>query len=278
METVENIYAFTDYRAFLVAYAQNARQKDPTWSYGRWARRLGLKGTASITMIIQGKREAGRKIEDSLVRYFRFSPKDAQYFRDLVRLHKIRHDPRLSVVLMEKMGRDYRKGSIRILDGDTFSVISNWYYWAIREMVRMDAFFEDPEWISKKLRFKVAPRDVSRALATLLKLNLLRRTPEGDLVVTDEEVTTDDDVASEGVKRYYEQMLENAKQAVRSVDVAEREFQGESFVMSSANLPKAKQLIREFREKFVKLVEGGGDRVMQFQIQLFPLTKKEAEK
>ena len=84
---------------------------------------LGLKDTSSITKIIQGQREPGAAITGGLIRYFKFSPKDAQYFQDLVRLRKIKTDPRLSVLLLEKMGKDHPDGALRILDDKSFQLL-----------------------------------------------------------------------------------------------------------------------------------------------------------
>ena len=70
-------------------------------------------------------------------------------------------------------------------------------------------------------------------------------------------------------------MLEHAKAAVRRFSVEEREITSTTLVMSSKQIGIAKELIREFKQKFEQLLEDeSGDRVYQIQIQLFPLTKK----
>ena len=274
MKTDVNIRKFTDYRTFLVAYAQEMKRKKPDWSYGGWAKRLGLKATSSITKIVQGDREPGEQITEQLVEYFQFKDKEAQYFRDLVRLSKIRKDPRLSVLLLEKMSKEHPQSSQRLLDGKTFSVISNWYYLPLRELTRVPGFHEDPEWIAKKFRFKLTAREVAQAIRTMLDLKLLLRNEKGQLEICEGRVTTGDDVADEGIKRYHEQMIDNAKDALRSVDVSAREFTASSLAIRTSNLPKAKELIREFRKNFARLMEeDSGDAVYQIQIQLFPLTK-----
>jgi uncharacterized protein (TIGR02147 family) len=66
-------------------------------------------------------------------------------------------------------------GSLKILDDRSFQVISNWYCIAIREMIKLDEFFEDPNWISKKLHFKVTPTEAARAIELLFQADLLGR-------------------------------------------------------------------------------------------------------
>ncbi len=279
MKMAVNLYQFTDYRTYLVAYAQDMKHKRKQWSYGAWARVLGLKSTSSITKIVQGQREPGEEITERLIKYFEFSDKQARYFRDLIQLEKINRDPKLSVLLIEKMGKEYSDSSIRIMDNKSFMTISHWYYLALRELCRTKTFKEDPEWISSRFLYRVTPRDIRQAIQVLLDVGLLAREKNGKLYLAEGRIDTTTDISSEAIKRYHEQMLEHAKIAVRETPVEEREITSTTLVMSSKNIGMAKELIREFRQNFERLLEEDtGDRVFQIQIQLFPLTVKENHK
>ncbi|MGZ3796230.1 MAG: DUF4423 domain-containing protein [Pseudobdellovibrionaceae bacterium] len=270
-----NINQFTDYRSFLLAHVQDMKSTKKNWSCGVWTQTLGLKTTSSITKILNGERDPGPQITERLIHYFRFDTKQAQYFRDLIKLQKIKHDPRLSVLLMEKMGKNHPDAKLRIIDDKSFQVISNWYYLAVRELCRMRNFKEDPEWIAEEFLFKVTARETASAIKTLLALGLLVRNAKGHLCLAEGRLNTANDISNEAIKRYHEQMLENAKRALRTVPPNEREITSTTLVMSSSNMEKAKELIRDFKNNFEKLMEeDSGDRVFQIQIQLFPLTKK----
>lgn len=272
---MNNIQQFTDYRTFLTAYVQETKRAKPSWSYGAWAQSLGLKTTSSITKIMQGQREPGPEVTEKLIKYFHFNQKQAQYFRDLVRLQKIKNDPRLSVLLMQKMGKDHPDASLRIMDDKVFLTISNWYFLALRELCRARYFKEEPEWISQQFHFKVTSRDISQAIKALLDIQLLKRDKQGRLKIVDGRIDTTTDIASEAIKLYHEQMLTHAREAIRKFSTREREITSTSLLMSSKNIGKAKTLIREFRDNFEKLMEeDSGDQVYQIQIQLFPLTKE----
>lgn len=269
------INQFTDYRSFLLAHVQDMKKTRRNWSCGAWAQTLGLKTTSSITKILNGERDPGQQITERLIHYFKFDSKQAQYFRDLVKLQKIKHDPRLSVLLMEKMGKDHPDCQVRIMDDKSFQVISNWYYLAVREFCRMHGFKEDPEWIAEKFLFKVTAREIVSAIKTLLALGLLVRNAKGYLCLAEGRLNTTNDISSEAIKRYHEQMLENAKHALRTLPPGEREITSTTLVMSSSNIEKAKELIRDFKSNFERLMEeDSGDQVFQIQIQLFPLTRK----
>lgn len=275
MNQDNSVLHYSDYRAFLISHAQHMKTRNQRWSYGAWAKRLGLKTTSSITKIVQGKRNPGDSITEKLVDYFKFSPQEAHYFRDLIRLHKVKKDPRLAVVLMEKMHQENPKSPIKLIDLKTFSVISNWYCLTIREMTRVDNFVEDPEWISKNLEFDVTPTDVSRAIKLLISVNLLERDESGRLQIRETSINTADDLSSEAIKQYHEHMLDHAKDAVRKFDVKERDFNSLTLNIDARNLDQAKEMVRNFKWKFEQALaeENGNHRIYQFQTQLFPLTK-----
>ena len=275
LATKLSVRKFNDYRSFLVAHVQDAKRTNPSWTYGMWVRKLGLKDVSSVAKIIQGKREPGPQVTEKFIRYFEFSPKDAEYFRDLIRLHKFKNDPRLSVLLLEKMGKDHPDSARRIIDDKTFSVVAHWYCTAIREMVRMDEFFEDPEWISKKLLFKVTPTEATRAIELLLKVGLLERDQKGLLKISVGRFHTQNDFMSEAIKRYHESMLDHAKLALRKIAPQKREITASTVTMSYAKIPEAKEMIREFKDRFCRLFEEDkGNGTFQIQIQYFPLTKE----
>lgn len=108
----------------------------------------------------------------------------------------------------------------------------------------------------------------------MLHQGLLKRNKEGKLVTSSGLLHTTNDVASEAIKQYHEQMLENAKSALRKVSVEEREFTAEMMTIDKNKLPEIKEFIREFKAKFVRVFEEQkGSEAYQFQVQFFPLTK-----
>ena len=267
-----SVTQFLDYRTFLSAHVQEQKQRNPRWTFGAWAKRLGLKGTASITRVVHGSRDPGPELVDTLVRYFKFNDRDSEYFKDLVRLHKMKKDPRLAALLMEKIGKKYPNGAMKVLDEKTLHVISNWYVLTVREMLRLQNFTSDPESIARKILFEVTPKEVSHALKILVDVGLLELNSNGKYGIRDASLNTSDDVASEAIKCYHEQMLEFAKISLRETPVEQREISAQIICIKKENIYHAKELIRDFQDKFRKLLEvDQGDAVYQFQVQFFPL-------
>lgn len=270
------IYQYSDYRTFLLDHAQKKKLAKPRWSLGCWARQLGLKSTSSLTKVLQGKRNPGPEMTQALVLYFGFPKVEADYFRDLVELTKNAHDPHLSLLLLERMQKKHPEGSVRLLNDREFTLLSNWYGLAVRELVRAKNFQENPEEIAKRFLFRVTPAEVRRTIEILLGLGLMKRNRAGRLAVVDREIETTSDIASEAGKRHHEQTFLQISWANREMPIPEREITNTTFVMKSSNLPRAKEVLRQMKQSFVEqFEEEGGDAVFRVQLQLLPLTQLE---
>lgn len=235
---------------------------------------LGLASTSALTMVVRGQRLPGPKFVEKLADYFDFSQSERDYFFDLVRLQKLTDNPRLSVLLMEKMEKKSLYNGYSLLDSKTFFATSNWYHFAIRELVRLPEFQENPYWIAGRLQVRIAPEVAMETLTSLLELGLIYRDSLGRLRVSASNVETTSEVVDEGIKRFHEQMMENAKKSVREVSIDRRAIKGVTLAFSERQIERAKELINEFEDKFLDLLDDErGDGIYQLNIQFFPLTK-----
>ncbi len=273
-QRVLSVLPFTDYRAFLAAHAQEMKRRNSLWSFGAWARHLGLRTTSSLTKIINGARNPGEVISKRLVDYFRFDSDEEQHFRDLVNLQKLRKHPQMNAFLLEKFGAKNELEDFIQVDEATFSTLSEWYCYAIREMVSLDGFLEDPNWISEKLLFSVPPMEVKKAIAKLIKSGLLKRGKNGRLELGHVRINTKNDVASEAIRRYHEQSLDNAKTVLRTVAVDQREISSSTFGIDPKDMPEAKEMLRRFRKRFARSLEKQkGKQIYQLEVAFFPITR-----
>ncbi|MFY7991862.1 MAG: DUF4423 domain-containing protein [Bacteriovoracaceae bacterium] len=269
------LFKFLDYRDFLRQHIEDKKKAAPQWSLAVWSRSLGLSSTSSLTKVLNGEREPGEKITHSLVSYFKFDHKEEIYFKDFVRLSKIKSDPRLKSVLIKEMGKLSPSEMIRLLDDKTFSIIKDWYCLAIREMLRLKDFQENPQWIAKRLAFSVSEEQIKKTLHILLQQGMIVRDAEGKLQIGEGSLQTRNDKVSEAIQSYHTQMLEKAKEALLTQHILEREFTAETITINQSQIPEAKELIRKFKADFARLFEEAqGDQTYQMQIQFFSLTKE----
>ncbi|HUP57388.1 MAG TPA: TIGR02147 family protein, partial [Bdellovibrionota bacterium] len=270
----ESVYQHAGFRNFLLAHAARKKARARGWSYRRWARDLGLENAASLTRILKGDRAPGPEMTEKLVAYFGFAKAEAEFFRHLVRLDKTR-EGEVRVLLMERLRKLHPRRKFRELDHKAFLAISSWYFAPIRESMRMRHALQDPAAIARALGGKVTPTEVKRAIEILVELGLLCRDAEtGKLSYVEGVVDSRHDIESEGVDRYLEQFLDQAKEAVRTTSIDEGSFSGTAVAVRLDRLAEAKAMIRDFKARFIELAaapEGEGDAVYQFQVQFFPV-------
>ena len=95
------IYDFTDYRDFLNHHAK--KKKEAGLSIGAWAKRLQLKGTSSLSMILSGERDPGPKMIDRFISYFGFNESESLYFKTLIYFSKEKLDQFTYKFLLEQI-------------------------------------------------------------------------------------------------------------------------------------------------------------------------------
>jgi len=163
-----------------------------------------------------------------------------------------------------------------LVDEEVLSVIKDWEHYAILAYLQLNKGKQSPGDIAKALR--VPQAKFLRAVTNLEKTGLLKR--EGNLLKgTHNSLGTTRGIPSPALREAHVQYIEKAKSALTDFSVNERDITGTTMAVSSKNLPKAKELIRQFRAELSELLEQGEtDDVFRLNIQLFPLThKKDAE-
>lgn len=271
----EFLFAQTDYRTILREGYATRKQRKQGFSYLSWAKQLGLRSPSTLAMILNGQRHPG----DSLVRKFthdlQLSGSEAQYFEDLVTLQKNRgKDIEVTVALVERIRKRRKHTGFRFVEFETLESISNWYYVAIREMVALADFKEDPFWICGRLHFKITPKEASQAIKRLLTLKLLKR-ENGRLVASDAEVDIGNDLKSLAVQKLHQQAIDHSREALAKVPPNQREFQITTLVMDSSELEECKKWIRKFHDDFCDRFERrGGNHLYQVNLCLYPMTRE----
>lgn len=84
---------------------------------------------------------------------------------------------------------------LKALEAGSFEYLSKWYHAAIREMVLLDGFREDPSWIVRKLKGLVTDKEIKESIALLLSLGLVARDKFMRLKQVDRNLATDAEVA-----------------------------------------------------------------------------------
>jgi len=266
-----SVLNYSDYRSFLRDHFQSCKKSNTRFSFSLWSRRLGLRGSSGLIMVLQGDRNPGPVLIESLVSDLKLTGREATFFRDLVALEKCKKNPKEQSHLLQRLAALHPQRTFRAIDSRVFYLISKWPHYALRELADLTGFNEDPAWIQKRLRFELTHSEIINSLKNLEALGLLTRNSQGKLKYASD-IQTTFDVPDEGLKQFHEQFHDLSRRSLRETDPNDREISGITFTLRKEDLPRAKNLIRQLIFDLGELGKVPGDEVYHAELSLFPLT------
>ena len=255
------ITPYKDYKIWLQSELMRRCHDNPKYSLRAFSASLKLS-PSFLSKVLSGKRSLTLKTANKILPSLDLSPQEKESFLHLV------FEDRQTSTSSPKQGQveDYT-----LLTMDAFSIISDWYHYAITELTSLEDFENDPRWISKKLGISVI--ETKMALQRLKRLRILNE-KNGELIKSSESLTTTTDISSTALKKFHQQPLEMALRSLREDDVLERDFTSMTMAINENKLPFAKKRIKNFRRALCKqLSKGKKTRVYNLCIQLYPLSK-----
>jgi len=269
METT--LFNYSNYRDFLKTYYTDKKQNNYNWSYEAWARKLGVT-KAHICNLLNGNRLPGDSMTEKLCEYFQFGEDERNYFEGLVDLAKVDSDSDTALKAIQKISSSHPQKKFRVLNNEELEIMGRWQYHALWALVGTRDFVNDSRAISYSLNYALSPEEVEEAINKLLSLRLLAF-KEGKLVKAQKRFCSTNNIPNEVVKTYHENMIQKAKDSIRSVPVGKRNVSSITISVDRVDMGRIKNDIDNFKEQMMlKYGKEIGDDVYQLNVQLFPLS------
>lgn len=234
-------------RQFTERCKRNAR-----YSLRAFAKYLNMDAS-SLSQILSGKRPLSKKTMQAICDKLSATPKDLKNF---------------GILSSKATDADYDQVNL-----DRFSVMAEWYHYAILEMTFVSGFKADPKWIARKLSITV--EEAKAAIDRLKRLGLLLE-ENGSLIKASKFLTNHADVNTSAAHRELQkQVIQKALLAVDECPAEEKDITSMTMAIDMSNIDKARDLIRKFRRDLCALLEDGEQtEVYNLGIQLYPISKK----
>ncbi len=272
-----NLFEYNDYRAYLRAMYSFLKSTRRTFSFRFFAREAGFSSPNFLKLVMDGKRNLTVESLRRFSKALKHNRQEAEFFESLVFFNQTTSQEEQNR-LYERLSKSRRYRAVKPLERDQFRFYSRWYYSAIRELVTLKGFQENPEWISKILGGRLQAHRVEKAIDLLLKLKLLRRNSRGRLEQVDSTITSGVEVRSLAVANFHREMLAEAAHAMERIPSEERDLSAVTLGVPASKMKELKERIAHFRKDLLATIVSdaeSSDRVYQLNIQLFPLTEKE---
>lgn len=268
------IFEYDNYRSYLRDLYAHYKRTKPHFSYRYFSRKAGFRSPNFLKLVIEGKRNLSPESVEKVAKALKLGRKEAEFFRVLVCLNQARTVGEKKAYAEQLMQfRPFRY--IHPLRQDQFRYYAEWYNVAIRELVLLPGFSEDPAWIARHLLPPVSPPQAKRAVERLLQLGLLKRDESGRLVQTDAFLSTGDEVTSTSVADYHRTMIQKGAEALDRFSGPARDVSSVTMALSESSFREIKALIQRFRKELLAIADQDRDPegVYQVNFQLFPLAK-----
>lgn len=237
---------------------KESQLKNAKWSQRAFAQKLGVSSGA-LSEIMKGKRTMSPQLKKKIAAILQFSPIEQLDFfgEDLPEnLRPVRHD--------------YFR-----LSSDQFHLISDWWHYAILNLIKTRGFKADQSWIADRLGLPL--KVVSEAWDRLLRLGHLKQS-KGKISREYPRLETSDGFFDVSIRKAH---IEDTQLIEKSIVEGSTEFRDHTsmtVVINKKNLKRAKELIRLFQDQFSEEIEGSlkgelPDEVYRLSISFFPLTK-----
>ncbi len=156
---------------------------------------------------------------------------------------------------------------------DVFSVIADWYHYAILEMAAMEGCEDDPKQLGQ--RIGVSSDRIKRAIDRLVSLGLLKK-KDGYLLKTRKKVSTFVSygaTTSNPLKERQKQILALSKRSLMRDPIEKRVHAAYTLSISEAQIPALRARISEIFDEFVQIGCGENEKIYEAMINLIPLEK-----
>jgi uncharacterized protein (TIGR02147 family) len=267
-----SIFEYDNYRDYLKDFYLQAKASKNTFSVRNFSRVAGFKSSGVFNQVLSGKRNIAPQSISKFVKALRLNQEEGFFFKNLVLLNQSKTAEERQHYARELLrSKNYRK--IHPLNASQFNYFARWYYVVIREMVTLEGFKEDYNWISRQIMPPISSNEARKAIEELIKLQLLSRTSQGKLVLTEPHITTADEVAMGSVAQYHKVMIDKAAQSIDTIPREKRELSAITLGMSAETAHKVKEMIQNFRKSIVEFIskEANSTKVYQINMHLFPL-------
>lgn len=270
-------YAYNDFRRYLADWHSTRQARDPEFSKSEVSRQLGLPRTRSyFTDVLGGKRVSGTFL-DRFVLVLGLNKDEARYFRVLVRFNQSEtpEDRELAFDQLVALNKTPRHN----LDLQHYLYYRYWWHGAIRALLGIQDYGDEPERIGKDLTPAITPGEAKAALDLLTELGLIERNTHGFLKPTTRHLATPEASRDELVRQLQIQQLELAQRSLLSAPSPDRRTFTNTLSVSETGWEMILNRIERFREEIRSIVHRDPDpahRVAQFTLSFIPLSRKSA--
>ena len=244
-------------RSLLKRELDRRLRKNPRYSLRSFARDLGVSHSL-LSLALSGKRNVSRRLGLKTAALAGLTPEDT---RRLFGAEPGRRAP------TSALAENFRRITL-----DTFTVISEWYCYALLSLLEIPGAKWEAGDIARRL--SITEAEARKAMGALSRLKLVREIG-GRWRQTGQPLKVENTLSTAATKRFHRQLLAKALESMEKDPKETRDLSSMTFAMDPVLVPYAVKRIREFRRELMKELETMGKpaAVYNLTVQIYPVSK-----
>ena len=274
IEKLPNVFEYEDYRLYLRDYYQAKKKLDSKFSFRVFANEGGFKSSATLKRVFDGERNLSLNGIEQFIKALHLGEGESHFFKNLV-LFNQENNPDKKDEIAKEILKSKTHQERKPLAKHQYEFWAGWYNSVIREMIALEAFKEDPEWIASQVIPKISPERAKRALEQLEKLEMVKRNQDGKLEQAESNIRSGDMVLKTSIRKYHRKMVQRAKESIDRFSREERFLSSVTLGLNQEKLEKIKVLYNKFKKELIAIAneETPSNQIFQANFQLFPLSQ-----
>ena len=267
-----SIFNYTDFRKFLTDYYQDRKKEHPRFSYRALTAQGGVNA-GNFAKMLKGERNLSLGAAFKLARALKLNKRERDYFQAMVLFGQAENHEEKRRSFEELMA--FKESSVRILDANQYRFYDKWYYTAVRETL---AFFSltdsNFDALGKCIIPSITEKQVAQSIALLLDLKLAEKTDQGTYRRTNALISTGNDIRSLTLNNFVINTMRLAEQAINQ-GRKDTNLSSVTFSVANRDFEAIQEEVRKCRRRIMEIAKESADpdRVYQFNVQLFPMTR-----
>jgi len=272
------LFEYSDVGRYCKAIYDEIRLVQKSFSISDFSEILGFGNNNTMAQVHSGHRKMSEKAGERIAETLKFSRVEKTYFLSLVKIPHAdtsEERDRLLALLLELRARHSESSN----NNRALEFFNSWVHAVVFEVLSMlePQTFEQ---VYRKIMPDVKESAVEKSLVFLESLGLVEARKENDsddkkYIKLKKDFSLGSAVPGLAIVRYHQEMLNLAKDSLITSPPAERDVSSVTISVSPDQIESIKNEIDQLRKHLLSLSSqaDGEGKVMQVNIQLFPLSK-----
>ncbi len=268
-----SIYFHLNYREMLADYYE-CRKAAGKYSHRQFLAEAGIKGSAFLTKVINGKQKLSLKMVPNLAQALSLTKGEIGYLTTMIKFCNEEKSELRAQYLATLLHKRSRFPHLKLSD-KKLKFYQKWYYPVIRELAPLIDFQENYHLLGRMAIPRLNGDQAQGAVKFLVENGFLSKMIDGRYKQVDPILSTGDEVLSTFVANYHKSNLELNIDDVDRFDMGERDISSVVMAVSDENYLRIKEEISLFRKRLLAIAEEEQihEKVCHVGFQLVPRSK-----